>query len=180
VLALSLLSSLAGLVMTAGGIWLIYREKIYIDRETLKEIELELPFGMKFKTNIPALFLFVIGLVLLFYPIYSARRAQEVEQIEIAGSVDGDSFPVEVQAVVTSDNLHQPGRFALVVPRLAEGNRAYKVVYLAGGSVFEEIADLDHLRNGKIPLPTKQIQVGEVVRYRPPDSLAPVPDEFKR
>jgi hypothetical protein len=182
ILVLSILSSVTGLLMIVGGIWLIYKEKIYIDRETKEVTEVELPFGLKFKTNIPALVLFLIGFVLLFYPIYGARQAQEkgVEKIQIAGEVDGDSFPVDVHAVVTSDNLQQPGQFALLVPRLGEGNQIYKVIYLAGGTVLADIADLESARNGKIGLPAKRILANDLVHYHPPASLPQVPDEFKQ
>ena len=34
-------------------IWLIYKEKIFIDRETKQITEIEIPGGWKFRTNIP-------------------------------------------------------------------------------------------------------------------------------
>jgi hypothetical protein len=62
------LSSFAGLVMVAGGIWLLYKQKIYIDSESKQVIEVELPIG-KFKTNLPVLVLFALGFVPLIYPL---------------------------------------------------------------------------------------------------------------
>jgi hypothetical protein len=44
-MVLFFMSTLAGFVMIAGGIWLIYKEKIYIDRESNKPVEVKLPGG---------------------------------------------------------------------------------------------------------------------------------------
>ena len=53
IIPLYYLCSVAGLVMVVGGIWLIYKEKIFIDRETKQITEIEIPGGWKFRTNIP-------------------------------------------------------------------------------------------------------------------------------
>ena len=44
-IALYYLCSVACFVMVVGGIWLIYREKIYIDRESQKLVEVQTPLG---------------------------------------------------------------------------------------------------------------------------------------
>ena len=39
------LSSFVGLVMVVGGIWLLYKEKIYIDSEWKQVAAIETPIG---------------------------------------------------------------------------------------------------------------------------------------
>jgi hypothetical protein len=42
-MVLFFLSTIAGFVMIVGGMWLVYKEKIYIDRESKQPISIELP-----------------------------------------------------------------------------------------------------------------------------------------
>jgi hypothetical protein len=44
-IALYCVSAGAGLSMIVGGIWLIYKEKIYIDQESKQPIETKSPLG---------------------------------------------------------------------------------------------------------------------------------------
>lgn len=69
-MVLFFMSTLAGFVMIAGGIWLIYKEKIYIDRESNKPVEVKLPVGFSFSSNYPALALFALGFFPLVYPFH--------------------------------------------------------------------------------------------------------------
>jgi hypothetical protein len=56
-IALYYMCSTAGLVMIGGGIWLNYKQKIYIDREWKRPVEINTPRG-NFKSNYPALVVF--------------------------------------------------------------------------------------------------------------------------
>jgi hypothetical protein len=162
---LCLFSAAAGLFLILAATWLLYKGRIYIDSTTKQPTSFELPFGVKLQTQAPTLVLFMIGAALLFYPIDRARRLV-VDQIQIDGAVDSDSFPVEVHAVVTSENVHQAGKFTLSVPRLADAGRSYKVLYLASGSVFDQTVDPSKVDDGRrIPIAPISIQV---------------PDQFKR
>src|SRR6476661_10924552 len=93
VLPLYYLSSFAGLVMVVGGIWLIYKQKIYIDSESKQVTEIELPIG-KFKTNLPALVLFALGFVPLIYPLYQCSGMFPL--LSLKGYIGGDTFPVQI------------------------------------------------------------------------------------
>ena len=53
-MVLYLLIAIAGFVMVVGGMWLIYKQKIYIDRESGQPITVELPGNFKFTSNYPA------------------------------------------------------------------------------------------------------------------------------
>lgn len=78
--------STAGLVMVIGGIWLVAKEKIYVDRETKEVTRVERPFGVKLQTNIPALALFLLGFVPLIYPLYATSGL--LDEVQISGEVD--------------------------------------------------------------------------------------------
>lgn len=63
------LVAVGGFVMVVGGMWLILKEKIYIDRESKQQIAIKLPGGWSFQSNYPALALFVLGFIPLIYPL---------------------------------------------------------------------------------------------------------------
>ncbi len=175
IIPLYYLSSIAGLIMVAGGIWLLYKQKIYIDRESKEVTEIETPIG-KFKTNIPALVLFALGFVPLIYPI--VKSAGFAQEIRIKGSVRSNAFPVQVYAIIESDSLVQDGEFSLKVPILANIGKEYKILYLAGKIVLEDRADLETKEKGDVRLPTKEIFPVGMRSFEP--MVPPRPAEFGR
>ena len=62
------LCSIARVVLVAGGTWLIYKQKICLDRESKEVAKIESPIG-KFKNNVPALVLMALGSVPRILPI---------------------------------------------------------------------------------------------------------------
>jgi len=128
------ISAVAGFVMVAGGMWLIYKEKIYIDRESKTITEVETPFG-KFKTNIPALVLFVLGFYPLIYPI--VKSASVTAEVPVRGEVKCNHYPVEVVAVIDSDVVDKEGSFTLKVPFFGGDNKAYKIIYYFAGNILD-------------------------------------------
>jgi hypothetical protein len=84
ILGLYYLSACGGLVMVVGGIVLLYRQKISIDKAGRVQTEITTPLG-KFKTNSPALVLFALGFVPLIYPMY--QLAGLAKQVTIRGNV---------------------------------------------------------------------------------------------
>jgi hypothetical protein len=117
-MALYYASALAGFVMVVGGIWLIYKEKIYIDRESQQPIEIQSPLGT-FKSNYPALTLFALGFFPLVYPIYSVNNLTQyvrVETIPIKGPVDVSAYPAFVFAVREEATVRSRGEFRVQVP----------------------------------------------------------------
>jgi len=172
------LSSVAGLAMVIGGIWLIYKQKIYIDRESQQITEIETPVG-KFKTNIPALALFILGFFPLIYPIVATQ--QFVEEVRIHGSIRSNTHPVIVYAVTQTDSLLRDGDFRLRVPFLRKGDGEYKILYLAQGKLIvdEERAIFSSAKSGEIQLPAKDFTLppSSVVTYE--SKIQPVPSEFR-
>ncbi len=174
IIPLYYLSSLAGLIMVAGGIWLLYKQKIYIDKESEQVTEIETPIG-KFKTNIPALVLFALGFFPLIYPI--VKSAGFAEEIRIKGNVKATTFPVQVYAVIKSDSLLENRDFSLLVPILKNAGEEYKVIYVAGNIVLEDRADVQKKLDGEIQLKAKEIVPVNTETFEP--NVSPVPAEFR-
>jgi hypothetical protein len=178
-LPLYYLSSLAGLGMVLGGIWLIYKQKIYIDSESKQVTEIETPLG-KFKTNAPALALFALGFVPLIYPVANGsalldKKMAQGEKVQLKGHVDGNfgGSPVQVYAVVYSKNLYSPGDFELLVPNAKD----YTVLYVAGSIIDAASPEDDASASGaprvlRVPpwhlrLPSVETTVASLPRSQP-------------
>jgi hypothetical protein len=179
ILLLYYLSSFAGLVMVVGGIWLIYKEKIYIDHETKQVIKIKTPVG-EFQTNIPALALFVLGFIPLIYPIIKSSTVMEVKKVKLLGSVRATVHPVLVYAALVSESLQQDREFHLYLPVVENSNTEYKIIYIAGNVISEDAADLDHAKNGEIHLDDKEIGPAAVTELVPDVKLTKIPDEFQQ
>lgn len=129
--------SMTGFVMVAGGIWLIYKEKIYIDRESKQPIEIQSPLG-SFKSNYPALALFVLGFFPLVYPIYALQNLTDfvpVETVRIRGLVQANAHPVLVYAARAEDSLSADGDFLVPVPFIGTGDD-YKILLVVNNQVL--------------------------------------------
>jgi hypothetical protein len=172
--ALYYMCSLAGLFMVVGGIWLVYKQKIYLDKEGKTVTEIETPIG-KFKTNYPALVLFALGFIPLIYPMIKSSGI--AEQIKIRGSVHSDVHPVFIYASTWSDALQEDREFSLSLPKLRETGENYKVVYVAGDVVLDDPIDLAESKQGEVKLRVKQIASGGATVFEP--DVQPIPAGFK-
>jgi len=146
------LSAAGGLTMIVGGIWLIAKQKIYIDRETKQPTEIEIPIFGKLKTNTPALILFFLGLAGLWYPINALKSATKFLTVE--GNVKFPKYPVTVYAVVQEATLQNDGSYNVTVPDLNEKNYTPVLVFLGGRYPFvrdSPVRKADQ-KNGIIPL----------------------------
>jgi hypothetical protein len=164
--------SIAGLIMVVGGIWLIYKQKIYLDKESKEVMEIETPIGLKFKTNIPALVLFVLGFIPLIYPIISTKGMQK--EIKIVGYVKSTIHPVQIYVVLEAESLIQDRDFNLWVP---SSSKTYKIIYVAKDIVLEDIADPQNMKGEEIKLPAKEILANNKQSFEP--NVSSVPQEFK-
>ncbi len=177
IIPLYYLCSLAGLVIVAGGIWLLYKQKVYIDRESKEVTEIETPIG-KFRTNIPALVLFALGFVPLIYPIWKTTGA--IQRIHIRGDVKAKNFPVQVYAVIKSDLLNASGDFSLLVPILSDLGDEYKVILTSGPTILDARADLTTSKDGVVRVQTKDFTGIDAEILEPDDRhIPPRPPEFQ-
>ena len=176
-LALYYMCSLAGMVMIVGGIWLIYKEKIYIDRESKQPIEINTPLG-NFKSNYPALALFALGFVPLIYPIYSLNKLVgyvKVDTVRIKGPVETSAYPALVYAARAQDSLTKNGEFRVPVPYI--GNDDYRLLLVVNGRVFDEARVPDRVKPGEdIRVEFRPITV-EQSAFEP--QINPVPEIYR-
>lgn len=144
----------AGIIMVGGGIWLIMKQKIYLDSSTKQAVEVELPLFGKLRTNVPALGLFVLGIVPLIYPMQKlTTRYLQVEQV-----LNSDDLPVAVYVAVLSKPVPQNGKFKVSVPIIDSPDYTPELVYMAGPIIDHQELELGDAKHGLIVLQPKQIQ----------------------
>lgn len=138
------LSSLAGLVMVVGSIWLIYKQKIFVDRETKQVTEIKTPLGT-LKTNLPAILLFVIGFFFMVFPIVkvSELTRDSAATVNIVGTVDSSEEPVIAYAVLAEQTMLGEKQFRLTVPIPRRGLPGYTVLVQAGPMLDKRPVSID-------------------------------------
>src|SRR5215472_711955 len=107
-----LMTELSGVAMVVGGMWLIYKQKIYIDKESNQPVEVSLPGNLKFKSNYPALALFVLGFFPLIYPFTQVSKLEaypHVVRVNLTGTQNTKVYPAVVYASAAEDNTTQDG-----------------------------------------------------------------------
>jgi len=133
--------SFAGFVMVVGGMWLIYKQKIYIDKESNQPVEISLPGNFRFKSNYPALALFVLGFFPLVYPFHELPRLEEyphVIWVKLTGVPNTNVYPALVYASMTPSPVTREGdSFTVPVPFIGKGDEEYKVLLIANEHVLD-------------------------------------------
>jgi hypothetical protein len=178
--ALYYLVAVAGFVMVVGGMWLIAKQKIYIDRESKQPVEIKLPLGVSVKSNYPALALFVLGFFPLVYPLQQINTLTEyvtVDTVRIKGLVEADAYPALVYASRAQDVLNKNGEFRVPVPFLGKQDRAeYRMLLIVNGRVLDE-AHAERKESGEdIEVKFRRVVV-EPARYTP--NVSDTPDAYK-
>jgi len=162
--------------MVVGGLWLLAKQKIYLDHETKEPVQVELPGGVRLKANSPALALFLVGFIPLLYPVYKLdlREYPHVETVNLTGDLDPQEQMIVVYASTGQDSV-QPSERTFKIPAhfLADVESEYKVLLLADKNVISEgrAALRDRDSNGNIavkltplvfPKPYKTGEIGPV------------------
>ncbi len=175
------MTELAGFIMVAGGMWLIYKQKIYIDRESKQPIEINLPGNFSFKSNYPALALFVLGFVPLIYPFSQLKILPEyplVRRVRITGMAHADAYPALVYAAEVPYPVVKDGDgFEVEVP-VIHGNEEYKVLLIVNGHVLDSQTASAHQTTKDKTIP---VQFNPVI-VDPPNykgAIAPVPAAYQ-
>ena len=162
-----------GLLMVIGGMVLLYKQKIDINKIT-KQLEISVPFFGKLRTNTPALALFVIGVVLLVLPIQQLKT----EYLHVEQDVESNIHPVLVYAVVNTKSLPSgKGHLDLSIPILSTEDYSPELIYVAGEITDHEEVKLKTRKNGLITLREKRLN-GRAI----PDVsgiVVPPPERFK-
>lgn len=125
--------SIAGLLVVIGSLVLLWKRRIYLDRETKQVTEVELPFGIKLKTTLPVFALFLIGAVLLMYSATEVRKFGE--EITVDGDLSGSTGSIQLYASVAATSLPQGGPFSLSLP-VTHPSRKYMLLYAVDGDLL--------------------------------------------
>jgi hypothetical protein len=175
--------SVAGLVTIVGGIWLLAKQKIYLNAETGDVVSVDIPLLGKFKTNIPSLGLFVLGSILLLLPVKLIQSVPTITPtVVVRGSVRSNDHPVVIYAVIGSGVLQQDGSFAIAVPLDLGPNYEPKVLYTTRNTryIFDDPIELTRRKNGSLELLSKKLEVPETSSLFPPTgSQAQPSSEFQ-
>jgi len=138
---LFLMTEFSGFAMVVGGMWLIYKQRIYIDKESNQPIEVKLPGNFSFRSNYPALALFALGFFPLIYPFHELQDLPEyphVVTVKLTGVPDTNVYPALVYASVAPSAVTQNGdSFSLPVPFIGRGDEEYKVLLIANDHVLD-------------------------------------------
>jgi hypothetical protein len=175
-MVLYLMTASAGFVMIAGGMWLVYKEKIYLDRESSKPIEVKLPGNFSFSSNYPALALFALGFFPLVYPFHELPRL--VRNVKIKGVVQSNMYPVLVYAAGTPYPLVKTSDgFNIAVP-VIKGDEEYRVLLIVNGHVIDTqtVSATRSEKGDEINVQFKPLVV-EPADYKP--EIAPLPADYK-
>lgn len=179
-LMLFYLVSFAGFIMVVGGMYLLYKQKIYIDKESNQPIEIQLPGNLSFKSNYPALALFVLGFIPLIWPFHELKQLVQyphVVHVDVTGIPKTSVYPTLVYASIpTTDAITEDGQpFHVNVPIIGDKDQDYKVLLVANGYVLDT-----ETVSGHGPDDIK-VQFKPAVLTPPPFQLAagPVPRGYK-
>lgn len=142
---LLLFCSLAGLIMVIGSLYLLWKGRIGLNKETQSPTKIKLPGGFSVETPVAGLVMFVMGVIMLFIPIhYSPKLCQDpafhqkkpLEMVDLRGKVSTDTN-VEVYAIIDEQKANADQVIELSVPYLAD--RRYVVRYFdKDGEMVEE------------------------------------------
>jgi hypothetical protein len=142
---LFLLCSLAGVLLVAGSLYLVWKGIIdFKSGQGVTEMEVG---GAKIKTPVPAIVMFVLGVLMVVFPVYKSpdlcpdpgfHKRKPLEIVELRGTVSDAAARVEVDAVVDVQQAKASDNISLSVPYVE--NRRYVIRYLdrSGGELSRE------------------------------------------
>jgi hypothetical protein len=138
--------SLAGLIMVIGSLYLLWKGRIGLNRETKSSTKFKLPGGFEMETPVAGLIMFVLGVLMLFIPIHynpklcadpGFHKKQPLEMVDLRGKVSTDTN-IEVYAIVDEQKANADQTIALSVPYLADRRYVVRYFNTAGEMVNEE------------------------------------------
>lgn len=134
--ALLVITQVAGILLLAGIIVLLYFRRIYLDSQTKKPIKFSLPLFGEISTQAPVLVLVLIGALMVVYPL--SKMLADTTALE--GEIDTGGRPVSVLIVAVPDyqyNQDASGHFRLAIPLLAT-DATYRVKFIVDKQVIDD------------------------------------------
>ena len=145
------LCAIGGLFTIVVSFWLLWKQRIFLDSASKEITEIELPLGIKVKTNLPVILLILIGGALLMFSVTEVR--QFGEEVTVDGKVSGTATSVELFASVASQSLPQGGDFSFPLP-VTHPARKYTLLYAVDGNLIA------HPDRGSQCTPGRRAQTG--------------------
>jgi hypothetical protein len=163
---LSVISAIAGLLISLASLALLWQQKIYIDTNTKQVTKIELPLGIKLQTNAPVIALVFLGVALIIIPV---MRHKEQNVVALKGHVRATE-PLKVYAIAAQQETN--GDVLLEVP----GNAYYTVMFLPrdGATAFDS-QSVDLVKHHQEPFPLRELQVSQVLAGNAAPTVPPSP-----
>src|ERR1700674_309196 len=138
--------SLAGLIMVVGSLYLLWKGRIDLHRETKGSTKFKLPGGFEVESPVAGLIMFVMGAFMLFIPIHYSPRIcpnpafhlkKPLEMVQLRGNVSTDTN-IEVYAIVDEQKANADQTVSLSVPYLPDRRYVVRYTNATGGLAMEE------------------------------------------
>jgi hypothetical protein len=173
----------AGIIMILGALYLLLKEKIYLDPKTGSPTEVDVPFFGRFKVNSPALAIFVLGIIAVAYPLHF----DHLNYVKVTGQVKSNTYPVIAYVTSGQGTVGATTGLEIEVPQLPVKNYSPYMVLIAGNAVGYAHVSLEKAKDGKyvIDAPVELIDTSHLQTTSPPAPKltildAPKPEGFAK
>jgi hypothetical protein len=164
---------ITGIIMIVGSLFLIFKEKVFIDKES-KAMYVELPMIGRLRTNAPLLAVIALGLVAVIYPVFR----DHVTYITVHGYIKSNSHPVSVYAVAGQSTSGNDNNLVIAIPKLPSQDYQPHLVFRVGNVFDDETIELNKVKNGVFELNgVNLVDSSRVPDLKPIDT--PKPAEFQ-
>ena len=163
--ALLVITQLAGVLLVAATMVLLFFRRIYLDSETQQPIKFALPLFGEISTQAPVIVLVLVGAFMVVYPL----SKMSADTVSLEGHVDTGGETVSVLVVAVPDYEHSQdatGDFVVKIPLLATA-ATYRVKFLVDKQVIDDQPAT--LKNGHFELrpvqwspPVEESHVSEI------------------
>jgi hypothetical protein len=162
-LVLFYLCSAGGMAMVLGAMWLLFKEKIFLDAHTREVLYVELPLVGRLTTNAPTIFLIALGSLTTIYPAYLTRSNVTTQTYyKVNQRISSLGHPVTVYLVIHTDVLNQDGDVELPVPKLPDQSYEAKLVYVVNNvATGDAQIPFNQEQKGAITLDARILQFGD-------------------
>jgi hypothetical protein len=163
ILVLSVVCSIAGLILVIGSLLLLWRGRIFLDAKGKDVSHVELPMGIKLDTHAPVLIMFLFGVFMLVFPVYYNRNSCPnpalhnkafPEMVKVTAPIKSPR-PVDVYAIVAEqDKIRNQATFNIPFGKDIQ----YRLIYGDGGGNFS-FSDPFSLGDTPQPLELRSMEV---------------------
>jgi hypothetical protein len=132
-------AQLAGCSLLVGTLILLFKRRVYLDRETGQPSEIDLPLFGKLKTQSPVIILILVAAFLVIYPMQLRSTRAEF------GTVEGDIQAGDESVTVTivpvpryQEVVDSNGHFSLAIPLDSQENK-YRAKFVVGKRIMLDV-----------------------------------------